>query len=391
MKNMLSTDKGCAWLTNGVHFRPSAEEDGYVTSCCRMTYRHKDLEEMLDKAVNDPTYSYENLKDTSCSRCRIAEESNVISLRQSGFGRWGVKYPPGKLVQIQAGFSSFCNLKCKYCGPAQSTSWNDDIEWAEENNIDLDFLENKEITLRKEDTFKFELKLIEELRNADLRWLTHVGVFGGEPFMTRNFETFIDMLAEKTKLSNLQIQINTNATIFPKQKIIDILCKFGKVDLRCSTEAVGNLAEYIRNGLNWNLFEKNTNKWMELSEQHTNIKTRVHATHTIWSINKVNEFDDWAKKSGYMGRVFDSWTYNPAIVNARQVLTEKQIEECKKIVESIYNVRTKDFICRQLNAKQVKMEEKHLLAFRKFTEVFDPRTKFTLKEVNPQLYSWTHN
>ena len=130
---------------------------------------------------------------------------------------------------------------------------------------------------------------------------------------------------------------------------------------------------------------------MELSEQHTNIKTRIHATHTIWSINKVNEFDDWTKKSGYMGRVFDSWTYNPAIVNARQVLTEKQIEECKKIVESIYNVRTKDFICRQLNAKQVKMEEKHLLAFRKFTEVFDPRTKFTLKEVNPQLYSWTHN
>lgn len=391
MKNMSLPDKGCSWLTNGVHFRPSAEEDGYVTSCCRMTHRHKNLEEMLDKAVNNPTYSYENLKDTSCKKCRIAEESNVISLRQQNFGIEGVKYPPGKLVQMQIGFSSFCNLKCKYCGPAQSTSWNDEIEWAEENNIDLDFLDNKEITLRKEDTFEFELKLIEELRNADLRWLSHVGVFGGEPFMTRNFEKFIDMLAEKAKLSNLEIQINTNATIFPKQKVLDILCEFGKVDLRCSTEAVGNLAEYIRNGLDWNLFEKNTNKWMELSEQHKNIKPRIHAAHNLWSINKVNDFDDWTRKSGYMGKIVDAWTYTPEMVNPRQVLTEKQIEECKKIVESIYNVKTKDFICRQLNAKQVKMEEKHLSTFRKFTEVFDPRTKFTLKEVNPQLYSWTHN
>ena len=83
--------------------------------------------------------------------------------------------------------------------------------------------------------------------------------------MARRFGEFMELLDKKAKPGLMGLQINTNATIFPKPKIMDILKQFRKVDLRLSNESVGELSEYIRNGSKWEDFETNTHKWLEAS------------------------------------------------------------------------------------------------------------------------------
>ena len=83
-------------------------------------------------------------------------------------------------------------------------------------------------------------------------------MFGGEPFLSRHWQQFVELLDSKTDLSKVLIQINSNFSTFPKPHIIDLLKKFRRVDLRISIEATGPLAEYIRQGLKFEKFETKT-------------------------------------------------------------------------------------------------------------------------------------
>ena len=52
---------------------------------------------------------------------------------------------------------------------------------------------------------------------------------------------------------------------------------------------------------------------------------------------------------------------------------------------------TKMFTMNMLKSSHMdKHHNEALSEFKKFTRIFDQRTPYTLKEVNPELFAWTH-
>ncbi len=385
--------RGCSWLKNGLYietytrpdFNDPVSHDLGLKSCCRI-YHYKDTKgganavfpfKKYQENKNNPNYNYENLKQTSCLKCFNEEKTHGSSMRTRSPSFDHLE--GGDIKQLQLTFSSFCNLKCKYCSSANSTAWNDDVPYSEGT---------MKLGITKEQTFDHETKVINFLESTDLSGLKMLGVFGGEPFMARKFGEFMEMLDRKCDISRVMLQINTNATIFPKGRILDIMKQFGRVDLRLSNESIGNLSEYIRNGSKWEDFERNSIKWMEESIGN-GIDVKLHAAHNVWSLNKVEDFYNWAIGAGIP--LFNASTPTPYYSNVAAVLTPQQRKECINILESMPKGPTKVYVQNLLKTDSWDSKHKQALReFKQFTRLFDSRTPYTLQEVNPELYAWTH-
>ena len=192
-----------------------------------------------------------------------------------------------------------------------------------------------ETFMTERETYDHELQVIRELEQQDLSHLQYVGVFGGEPFMARHWQQFVELLDSKTDLSKVLIQINSNFSTFPKPHIIDLFKKFRTVDLRISIEATGPLAEYIREGLKFQKFESNIKKWQEVAKEYPNIKLTPHMANSVYNINKIVEFEEWASDMKILTRgmkpAFVGFVYGPSHLDMRRVLNNKQLDECHKI------------------------------------------------------------
>ena len=395
-------NKGCSWLSHGLFLTPSTVGNTVgVKSCCRFSdimpftnEKYSGLQDLLEVKKN-PNWNYEYLKNNSCNNCYQEEQISDSSMRTKTL-KIDSAVPENKIALLQISFSNFCNLKCKYCQPTLSTEWNNEAVYLKDlydkglTTLDQKYL--REVKSTPAQTFEYEKNVIELLKNQDLSYIKQVGIFGGEPFMARHFEEFVELLSKQTKPENVELQINTNATIFPKQKVLDLLKLFGKVDLRCSVEATGELAEYIRNGLVWNTFEKNVEQWVNFSKTTQNIKVRIHATHTVWSINKAQNFIDWLEQKGYLDTVVNSFSYEPTYTDIRKVLSDQQLDQLYVQLDSLSNTKMKKHLQSIVSDRsQQKYHQLALAQFQEFTRVFDPRTPHTLQQVNPELWRWTHS
>jgi len=383
-------ERDCGYLRNGIFIEPT-KIDGKVKPCCIIKtfydkkYTHNTVEEQLN-AMFDPSYLYKNFKDTVCYKCTQEEKlSPTFGSRINSLDT--VKkhnIPIGKVAFLQVAFSAFCNFKCLYCGPHSSTEWNKDIEEMQKRNIPFNY-PYLEIQTTAEETFKRELEIINDIKKLDLTYLREVGIFGGEPFMTRHLDEFLQIIVEKGTPGHTVLQINTNASIFPKNEIIKSLVKFDLVDLRISGESVGGLAEYIRNGLKWKVYNKNIIQWKELSKEHSNIELRLHMAHNVYNINRLQETEEWMFDNNL--KPYNAFVRGPHYTDIRKVLHKDQINEC---ISRVKKLRMKDISKTLIGFLQNNYYNQEALNdFKDFTGKLDSIRKTSLKEVNPELYEWT--
>ena len=84
---------------------------------------------------------------------------------------------------------------------------------------------------------------------------------GGEPFMVpEHFQLLKKLLNGNVDISKIQILYNTNGTIFPTDKQIDLLQKFANVKIQLSIEEIGTRFEYQRNLAEWEQVKSNITK-----------------------------------------------------------------------------------------------------------------------------------
>lgn len=383
----------CAWLRNGVYFEAVADDNRNIRSCCRISPETSvdSIHTLNTSMKNTSEYTFENLKESACSKCSRREEINGYSMRNTEMNKIiSEKAKPGQIALLQVCFSNFCNFKCRYCTPKNSTSWNDDIKTMDSNGVSLTKLDSSyREYMNTQQTYEYEKRIIAELETQDLSMLTYLGVFGGEPFMARNLEDFLIMLDNKADLSKCVLQINTNGSIFPKEKILNILSKFKRVDLRCSVEATGKLAEYIRTGLNWNSFERIIGQWRDFAKANKSIKFRIHLTNCIYNINKLPEMEQWLIEKDF--KFVTEFAYDPDHIDIRKILNNEQLDECKRIVETLKLAELRDPVLNFLNDRSFQENQPEVLEeFKLFTSTIDNVRGDSLEQVNPQLYKWTH-
>jgi organic radical activating enzyme len=168
---------------------------------------------------------------------------------------------------IEVSFDRTCNFACSYCNSGYSTTWGKDIK---KNGAYQKFKTTSAGAYYADGSWS-EIYGKHNENNpyvaAFLEWwpdltktLQEIRVTGGEPTMSHNFWQFMEEV-KKYPSPNLRVAINSNLGV--NQEVIDKLINVTheidvkEFDIYTSNESYGAHAEYIRDGLNYELWRKN--------------------------------------------------------------------------------------------------------------------------------------
>lgn len=168
---------------------------------------------------------------------------------------------------IEVSFDRTCNFACSYCNSGYSTTWGKDIK----KNGPYQKFKTTSAGAYYADGSWSEIYGKHNENNpyvaAFLEWwpkltktLQEIRVTGGEPTLSHNFWQFMEEV-KKYPSPNLRVAINSNLGV--SQEIIDKLITVThdidvkEFDIYTSCEAYGAQAEYIRDGLNYEVWRNN--------------------------------------------------------------------------------------------------------------------------------------
>tara|TARA_B110000967_G_scaffold209965_1_gene269003 strand:- start:9782 stop:11248 length:1467 start_codon:yes stop_codon:yes gene_type:complete len=205
---------------------------------------------------------------------------------------------------VEVNFNQACNLKCMYCSPHLSTAWEDEIKkhgaykLKNTTHNDIGYLEQ---------TGLMPIKVAQKDNpyvSAFWRWFPDLyktlEVFrmtGGEPLMDSNTFKVMDYIYENPNAS-LEVSVTSNMSP-PKQILMDkFIAKLQKLEeiriwedkekfnpgsgnhwyvqpaiknfaLFVSVDSIGDQAEYIRTGLDFELMDTNIHKILDETDSTT--------------------------------------------------------------------------------------------------------------------------
>jgi pyruvate-formate lyase-activating enzyme len=196
---------------------------------------------------------------------------------------------------VEIAFSNECNFKCGYCHPMHSSLYRQEIQehgpydMVQNHRNDIDWF-----NIYEEDSPYVEAwwKWWPELSET----LNILRVTGGEPILHKTTWRLFEELKENPK-PNLEININTNLGYTSRR--VEKLAKTVKElqDNNCikqfkmfsSMDTWGKRAEYLRTGLDIELWEKNQDIYVR--------GVQSHITHMVtFNVLSVTSFKDYLKK-----------------------------------------------------------------------------------------------
>lgn len=177
------------------------------------------------------------------------------------------------LKTVEVSFDRTCNFACSYCNAGYSTTWGKDIETggayqklksASAGAYQSDGSWSEVYGKNGEDNpyVKAFLDWWPELSKT----LQEIRVTGGEPSQSFNFWNFIELM-KKHPSENLRFAVNSNLGV--NEKTLNRLItathelKIKEFDLYTSNESFGAHAEYIRDGLKYDIWRSNLVTFLE--------------------------------------------------------------------------------------------------------------------------------
>jgi len=212
---------------------------------------------------------------SECSSCWNEEKAGKQSKRIRDNERWGIdNFSPNSLpVVLDVSMDNLCNLRCRICGPENSS------QWAAE--------EAKRLGDKMPKLFKVSSQWQELYEFSDS--IQHIDFSGGEPFYIDSHWLLLEQLVSQGRSQDISLHYNTNGTIFPSQ-YIDLLNKFKSVDIQVSTDGLEQKFEYLRHPADWNEHISN----LDLFKQQS-WKLGVCFSLSVFNINDVFETYEFYK------------------------------------------------------------------------------------------------
>mgnify|MGYP000848786701 FL=1 len=182
-----------------------------------------------------------------------------------------------KLKYIETGFGNLCNLACKMCVPAISSTLFGIVK-ADANN-------------KWKDGYLRDISYID----TDIRELDYIKLVGGEPMMERKHDQLLEQLIkDHPNPSNITIEYFTNTTKKPSQRVVDMWRQFGKIILNYSIDGYDKVNEYQRPGnYKWQDIEDVLDYYQELSKT-IDITQKVNSTITVANIMSIESLWQWS-------------------------------------------------------------------------------------------------
>ena len=190
------------------------------------------------------------------------------------------------LKTLEISFDRVCNLACSYCNASFSTTWAKDIK---KNGAYQNLVSDGAGAFQQDGSWTEPYKSDEDNPYIQAFWewwedslsqsLDELRITGGEPLMSANTWRLFDWFTEQE--SNMRFAINSNLIAKPEfiDRLIEKTKNIKKFEIYTSCEAVGEQAEYIRDGLDYALWKSNMIKIMQ--------EGNVHGMHIMMTINSL--------------------------------------------------------------------------------------------------------
>lgn len=239
----------------------------------------------------------EGVRPEECSYCWAMEDNGKLSDRHYRSGEpWAIKDfdniiasdwdAPALPSYVEVNFNSACNLKCSYCSPQFSSSWMHEAETqgayptSTPHNDPAYFrgprrpIPHREYNPYVEAFWEWWPELYPELE--------HFRMTGGEPLMDKNTYRVFDYVLEHDN-PKLHLNVTSNFSVDDKlwqkyKTYVKRICNEQRVEhfmQYVSVDAWHTQAEYIRNGLDFNLM------WDRVHEFLSEIPERSSITFII--------------------------------------------------------------------------------------------------------------
>jgi len=171
---------------------------------------------------------------------------------------------------LELSIDNICNLQCKMCDSKFSSRL-----------VGRDRFLGNPVHKKLEPNY-------EKLRNLNLSKLTRIKLLGGEPFITPNFEQFLDFISSHVDVKQVYLDINTNATAIPSADIIYKLNQFGFLEFNVSLDSYSLSNNYQRWGSDYLQVFSNVKQYENLFDKkyiayHSTISmlTANNLAHTV--------------------------------------------------------------------------------------------------------------
>ena len=184
--------------------------------------------------------------------------------------------------------NSLCNLRCRMCGETASTSIRADYVKLQKYSNPEKILSTEELKQLEIDQLNELLYFIDNSEIEEMYWA------GGEPLFNLNHYKVLEKLIEVGK-TDLLLRYNTNLTHikFKNYSFTELITNFDNVHFYFSQDGIGEVAEYVRYGVNFESWEKNFDTILSIKKP--NWQFMFHSVVNILNlleIEKVLEFVD---------------------------------------------------------------------------------------------------
>jgi len=220
-------------------------------------------------------------KPFNCQFCWVQEEIDPDTLTDRTWLSWGGMISDTQLqtafetdsdrdydlTYLEICFDRTCNLGCSYCAPAISSTWAKDVR----NNgayINLPTDHRNHYLNSNDDHIKYKFGEDNPYADAFFKWwdtslhktIRQLRISGGEPMLSGHTWKLLDWLTSHSELSDFRIELVTNLS-YDSDTLMRFLDKCSRISvpiwLYTSGESTGRKMEYIRDGIDWDLWNKN--------------------------------------------------------------------------------------------------------------------------------------
>ena len=297
-------------------------QNGNTHSCHHPDTHHVPVEEIKRnyKALHNSEFKKEQRKlmlegkrPSECDYCWRVEDSpgNHYSDRtyKSSDATWAYPYlnditnkpwdDDTDPSYVEVSFSNVCNFKCSYCAPHISSKWMEEIE--KHGPYPTTYMYNNLGWIKSAN--KMPIPNNEENPYVDAFWnwfpdmyknLKYFRITGGEPLLNKNTFKVLDYIIANPN-PDLEVAINTNMNppkelfdrFLEKVKIIINEKKLKNFKLFTSAEAHGKQSEYIRFGMDYNMWLENMHRTYQ---EIPGIQFTIMSTYNILSLTSYIPF-----------------------------------------------------------------------------------------------------
>jgi organic radical activating enzyme len=224
------------------------------------------------------------VKPDECQYCWRMEANGNLSDRHYRSGEPWAKKDFNEIISsspckditpsyVEVNFNHACNLKCSYCSPQFSSTWMQEVKElggypTSTTHNDLTHFSGNRIPIPHGQDNPY-VDAFWEWWPELYQELEHFRMTGGEPLMDKNTYKVFDYVLENPK-SNLHLNVTSNFSVEEKlwQKYLGYvkqLCD-GRIEhfmQYVSIDTWGEQAEYLRNGLDFDLLWNRVNQFLK--------------------------------------------------------------------------------------------------------------------------------